>query len=537
MSDQNLSKKPSLLNSPSNSRHHPKNQSQFSFANNDYAMNSNQSSGSMATDINNNTSKNYDPSNPENNNFSAKNVLHGSSTTAHATRAHKTPNAKKSLTATRNVFMQGISKNGTHGSPQSNRSISTHSLGHRHANDQFSTSNSNITQKTQSYNEHRNANLFERNCLMPEYSKNVQDYKSIKIGIKILGNCDNHVINFVRKQLSRKSKKIDITINNQTRSISVKYKIINDISSDEPPFFQVLQSHRKLFGIILVSQASNPLNVALMQNEFEQIVSDTKNETNIVSVKWLVFSSFDRSLNTVANATILQMVDIDDNDSLDGHDGRYSRNYDYYEEDNLHGTELTENDTLVRLASVSKELITEVVTVLEEQRLAPEGHYDVYLEGGSIALSTASGSSSSNASKRQLQGRHRKHVGDLCMLTGMLKEALLNYHASIDLLRAINDGLWLACALESSCIASAIQMEEDPSSTLFTVETIFDKLCESIKLYSRFKQAGILEIETSCVAARLINNFKKPLEATSFAHNAVYRVSERFSWISFSFCR
>lgn len=37
----------------------------------------------------------------------------------------------------------------------------------------------------------------------------------------------------------------------------------------------------------------------------------------------------------------------------------------------------------------------------------------------------------------------RKHVGDLCLQAGMLQDALVHYHMAVELLRGINDFLWL----------------------------------------------------------------------------------------------
>lgn len=37
----------------------------------------------------------------------------------------------------------------------------------------------------------------------------------------------------------------------------------------------------------------------------------------------------------------------------------------------------------------------------------------------------------------------RKHVGDLCLQAGMLQDALVHYHMSVELLRSVNDFLWL----------------------------------------------------------------------------------------------
>nr|XP_008508799.1 PREDICTED: trafficking protein particle complex subunit 9-like isoform X2 [Equus przewalskii] len=50
----------------------------------------------------------------------------------------------------------------------------------------------------------------------------------------------------------------------------------------------------------------------------------------------------------------------------------------------------------------------------------------------------------------------RKHVGDLCLQAGMLQDSLVHYHMSVELLRSVNDFLWLGAALEGLCSASVI---------------------------------------------------------------------------------
>ncbi|XP_077928088.1 trafficking protein particle complex subunit 9 isoform X7 [Halichoerus grypus] len=58
--------------------------------------------------------------------------------------------------------------------------------------------------------------------------------------------------------------------------------------------------------------------------------------------------------------------------------------------------------------------------------------------------------------KKRCQGRMRKHVGDLCLQAGMLQDSLVHYHMSVELLRSVNDFLWLGAALEGLCSASVI---------------------------------------------------------------------------------
>jgi len=46
--------------------------------------------------------------------------------------------------------------------------------------------------------------------------------------------------------------------------------------------------------------------------------------------------------------------------------------------------------------------------------------------------------------KKKCQGRQKKHLGDLCLLAGVPAESILHYQTSIELLRSVNDSLWLA---------------------------------------------------------------------------------------------
>ena len=41
-------------------------------------------------------------------------------------------------------------------------------------------------------------------------------------------------------------------------------------------------------------------------------------------------------------------------------------------------------------------------------------------------------------------GRLRKHLGDLCLQASMPGEAILHYQTSLDVLRNLNDFLWMA---------------------------------------------------------------------------------------------
>lgn len=167
--------------------------------------------------------------------------------------------------------------------------------------------------------------------------------------------------------------------------------------------------------------------------------------------------------------------------------------------------------------------------------------------------------------KKRCQGRMRKHVGDLCLQAGMLQDSLVHYHMSVDLLRAVNDFLWLGAALEGLCSASVIYhypggtggktgarrvqgsslpaeaanrhrpgalttngINPDTSAEIgrakncLSPEDIIDKYKEAISYYSKYKNAGVIELEACVKAVRVLAIQKRSMEASEFLQNAVY---------------
>lgn len=167
--------------------------------------------------------------------------------------------------------------------------------------------------------------------------------------------------------------------------------------------------------------------------------------------------------------------------------------------------------------------------------------------------------------KKRCQGRMRKHVGDLCLQAGMLQDSFVHYHMSVELLRSVNDFLWLGAALEGLCSASVIYhypggtggrtgarrfqgsslpaeaanrhrpgalttngINPDTSSEIgrakncLSPEDIIDKYKEAISYYSKYKSAGVVELEACVKAVRVLAIQKRSMEASEFLQNAVY---------------
>ncbi|XP_063264097.1 trafficking protein particle complex subunit 9 isoform X2 [Prinia subflava] len=167
--------------------------------------------------------------------------------------------------------------------------------------------------------------------------------------------------------------------------------------------------------------------------------------------------------------------------------------------------------------------------------------------------------------KKRCQGRMRKHVGDLCLQAGMLQDSLVHYHMAVELLRAVNDFLWLGAALEGLCSASVIYhypggtggkvgsrraqggslsaeagnrhrpgaltsngINADTSAEIgrakncLSPEDIIEKYKEAISYYGKYKNAGVIELEACVKAVRVLAMQKRSMEASEFLQNAVY---------------
>ncbi|OWF53426.1 Trafficking protein particle complex subunit 9 [Mizuhopecten yessoensis] len=168
--------------------------------------------------------------------------------------------------------------------------------------------------------------------------------------------------------------------------------------------------------------------------------------------------------------------------------------------------------------------------------------------------------------RKKCQGRLRKHLGDLCLQAGIPGEAILHYQTAIDILRPVNDWLWIGACFEGICSASVIvrfpksqtptlrrnfslqatrgtsmandtklrtgsiktsysngyqDQEESPKSALGP-DDIVEKYREALVHYSKFKGSGMIEMEACLKACRVLVVQRKYLQASDFLQNVVY---------------
>ncbi|KAK7475910.1 hypothetical protein BaRGS_00032878 [Batillaria attramentaria] len=174
--------------------------------------------------------------------------------------------------------------------------------------------------------------------------------------------------------------------------------------------------------------------------------------------------------------------------------------------------------------------------------------------------------------RRKCMGRLRKHLADLCLQAGLPGEAILHYQTSLDLLRAVNDFLWMGACYEGICSASVVLTfprnnpaalrrnlsfsvkrgtsspelkqrpgEGHPRTQLSTgsvangldhfdetslhclnPDDIIEKYKEAIMNYSKYKNSAMIEMEASLKACRVLIYQRKYLQASDFLQNVVY---------------
>ncbi|CAG7822209.1 unnamed protein product [Allacma fusca] len=172
----------------------------------------------------------------------------------------------------------------------------------------------------------------------------------------------------------------------------------------------------------------------------------------------------------------------------------------------------------------------------------------------------------SKNNKRRADGRLKKQLGDLSLQAGLPMESITHYLGAAEILKSVNDWLWLAGALEGMCSASVAtlypHMRKSPplqrnsslqggdftkyknhamnsSSLPFASEPvdssmkpsmknclthveILERYREAVTHYTKYRQAGIIETEACIKAALVLIEQKQILAAADFLQNAVF---------------
>ena len=149
--------------------------------------------------------------------------------------------------------------------------------------------------------------------------------------------------------------------------------------------------------------------------------------------------------------------------------------------------------------------------------------------------------------KRRCQGRQKKQLADMCLLSGMHEDALIHYNSAAEILKQSNDWLWYAAALEGLSITTVLMVflhqkekrsniprnssfssrrdseisnrsgkgrnnlrgslksnigVEDFKSLLPDPAKLFELICEAVENYSKFRDAALINLECNVKASR-----------------------------------
>ncbi|CAH1976189.1 unnamed protein product [Acanthoscelides obtectus] len=218
-----------------------------------------------------------------------------------------------------------------------------------------------------------------------------------------------------------------------------------------------------------------------------------------------------------------------------------------------------ESSTCMDLETQLNEFINSLFWVLESKRLERSREK---LERVSLLLAPFEKKDfvgldmESRNNKKRCTGRMTKHLGDLCLQSGLVSESLAYYSQAAETLKSVNDWLWLGAAYEGLSAASALVLYPDmqrnvplhrnaslqegsprksssasqsvtlparkPVPNTLTPEDILKRYREAIIHYSKYQNAGIVETEACFKAARIAVEQNHALQAATFLQNVVY---------------
>lgn len=389
----------------------------------------------------------------------------------------------------------------------------------------------------------------EPNMSHPDYEQYSHDHAALLVLVRSIGN------QLKQKNFTRIFDKIckvtNIKITDSTgqkRSILVRYVKDHPLENNDWGDFQ---THRRLLGLISIAKydSQQELNEICRVHEslkvkYTNTLFDSRcvlfgptNETPI--------SENERKIDRVLNS-----------------ESESPENAEKYTTPTNFKTRLLhyiDNDPCADLETQISEFINSLFWVLESKRLERSREK---LERVSLLLAPFEKKDfvgldmETRNNKKRCTGRVTKHLGDLCLQSGLISESLTYYNNASETLKSVNDWLWLGAAYEGLCAASALVLypniqrnvplqrnaslqegspkrsnsistplddfvRKDVTNTL-TPEDISKRYREAIIHYSKYQNAGIIETEASFKAARISVEQNHSLQAASFLQNVVF---------------
>ncbi|XP_073536027.1 trafficking protein particle complex subunit 9 isoform X1 [Phyllobates terribilis] len=371
---------------------------------------------------------------------------------------------------------------------------------------------------------------------VPDYMQCSEDHQTLLVVVQFVGVLKSDNFFKIYKRISSVSQ---VNVSNSQRALYIRYRHQYPVENNDWGDFQ---THRKVVGLICVAECglSNELSAILRKYEQnKEVYSSTLYDSRL-----FVFG-LKEGLQDQSRTDVAVFPSYEDCESVEK-----------WVEDFVQSLFIVlESKRLDRTSEKSGEKIPLLYVPYEKKDfvgLDPDSrHY-----------------------KKRCQGRMRKHVGDLSLQAGMLQDALVHYHMAVELLRAVNDFVWLGAALEGLCSASVIHhyptgtggkagarrpqsvtlsadagkrhkpgaqevlidpgalstngINMDASTEIgrakncLNPDDIIEKYKEAISYYGKSKAAGVIELETCVKAVRVLAIQKKSMEASEFLQNVVY---------------
>ncbi|KAL3887830.1 hypothetical protein ACJMK2_000223 [Sinanodonta woodiana] len=94
--------------------------------------------------------------------------------------------------------------------------------------------------------------------------------------------------------------------------------------------------------------------------------------------------------------------------------------------------------------------------------------------------------------KKKCQGRLRKHLADFCLQAGLPGEAMLHYNTALDILKPVNDWLWMGGSIKHSYANGLQDLPESVVRTSLEQDDIIEKYKEALMYYSKVRNSVVV---------------------------------------------
>nr|XP_054752929.1 trafficking protein particle complex subunit 9-like isoform X1 [Lytechinus pictus] len=376
-----------------------------------------------------------------------------------------------------------------------------------------------------------------------DYTQTPEDHQAFLVTVKPVGAVKVQAFSRIINRITSVSY---VRVPDNKRGIWLRYKRLVHLENNEWGDFQV---HRRVAGLICLGKASSEIELATVYANF-----DTMKETfrsTLFDSRCFVFGMSEETVQESASGVRPDAVyykSMEDCDQLEDDVKEFaSALFWVLESKRLDKTNTSRNDKLPLL-------------------MAPFERKDI------VGIDTET-----RTFRRRVQGRMRKHIGDLSLMAGMTQDAFVHYQTAYEILKGANDWLWMAACLEGMCAASVIQLypteppnkgiprnasfsgesllkppeeklhrtgsyetmngvdekyeDEDLPKNCLPPDDIIEKYRDAIVHYAKYTNAAIIEME-ACIKAtevlikqreqgEMLTN-KKTMDAADFLQNVIY---------------